>query len=295
MSSKLSKIIIAIVFFVVFILSLIGIMFLGDFTDNDKPRLGLITLAPNCTDTALALGLGEQIIATDSYSHLPSCYTHFTKLNTQGGLNYEQLQALHPKLVVLPASNLEQAKKLAELKIPYLLLPHLELEDVFRSITLLSESTGQQEKAKKVIKSLRQELTELSSSVTENRPKILFCISRDYDSLLPKQVFIVGKDAYFTPLIQAAGGENCAQDNPLAYPQVNCEQLMTLQPDIIVELCIGFSEEQLPKLRKAWEQLPSLPAVKKQRIYLLTDPAYAIPGPRFPLLLRRLKNIVVGG
>ena len=56
-------------------------------------------------------------------------------------------------------------------------------------------------------------------------------------------------------------------------------------PDVILELHYGESSQlqNAEAERHVWDALPSVPAVRSGRIYLLTGNEFVVPGPRIVL------------
>jgi len=66
------------------------------------------------------------------------------------------------------------------------------------------------------------------------------------------------------------------------YPKLSAEGILSLNPDVIVELVPDAAARKTPpeRLRAEWSQLPGLHAVRKVRIEILTGDFLTIPGPR---------------
>ena len=62
--------------------------------------------------------------------------------------------------------------------------------------------------------------------------------------------------------------------------QISTEQILARAPDAILELHGATTPQKLAAERSVWSQLPSVPAVKNNRIYLLANELLTIPGPR---------------
>jgi ABC-type Fe3+-hydroxamate transport system substrate-binding protein len=88
-------------------------------------------------------------------------------------------------------------------------------------------------------------------------------------------------------LLTTAGGENVFADVKRENLQASVETLLTRAPQVILELrTSGSSSDQLGAERDVWKRLASLPAVRSDRIHMLTDPSLSIPGPRIAAAAR---------
>lgn len=266
--------------------------FFNSPTNSNSSKGGLISLAPNCTETCYALHLENQLIAVDSFSRILPQTTHIQRLNTENGHpDYEKLLQLSPDLILLPQSSQDIARKLNKLGLKTLLLPHNTLEDIIISIQLLAQETQQTEKAKPLIQTLTQQLMPAKLPTCQHRA--LLCISRDLNSVLPRNVYIAANEHFFTPLLALAGLENVASNLPLPYPMISCEQIIDLNPDLIIELCPlpNSSDHSFEYLCKPWNQLSQVKAVKNKQIFIFTNPLYTVPGPTILQLLQQLQQI----
>jgi ABC-type Fe3+-hydroxamate transport system substrate-binding protein len=60
---------------------------------------------------------------------------------------------------------------------------------------------------------------------------------------------------------------------------LSTEMVLARAPDVIVELRYATGEEGDVDMH-AWDQLPSVPAVRNHRVYLLRGEEFVVPGPR---------------
>jgi ABC-type Fe3+-hydroxamate transport system substrate-binding protein len=65
----------------------------------------------------------------------------------------------------------------------------------------------------------------------------------------------------------------------VSYPTLSAEGVMRLDPDVIVEFAPGGADRAA--LRRQWNALGSLGAVKTGRVHVFTDDFLPVPGPRF--------------
>lgn len=90
-----------------------------------------------------------------------------------------------------------------------------------------------------------------------------------------------GPGTFLSDLIEVAGGRNTFGDVKGGWPSVSKETLATRGPDVILELFPeGLDEKKRQTLRSDWNSLPSIPAVKTNRIHYLTGDFLLLPGPR---------------
>ena len=79
--------------------------------------------------------------------------------------------------------------------------------------------------------------------------------------------------------------------------ELSTEMVLTRAPEVIIELRYGKaaqSERPEDQLR-AWRTLPSLPAVRGERVYLLTGDEFVVPGPKVADVAERFARVLHPG
>jgi iron complex transport system substrate-binding protein len=109
-----------------------------------------------------------------------------------------------------------------------------------------------------------------------------------------KDVYIAGRNTYYNELINAAGAVNAYGQKNLAYPMLSAEGVLSINPDIIIDLVPELDIKELTReaVKAEWQSVRAAGAVKDDRIYLLTGDYTVIPGPRFILLLEDLAKVI---
>src|SRR5207244_11892714 len=79
--------------------------------------------------------------------------------------------------------------------------------------------------------------------------------------------FLAGPGTYLDDLLKIAGGKNVAAALNNPYPSVDREQLLTLKPEVIIQLLPGASPQVVEKSRQFWQMVGDLPAVANGRVY----------------------------
>jgi iron complex transport system substrate-binding protein len=99
-----------------------------------------------------------------------------------------------------------------------------------------------------------------------------------------------GGYGFLHDLLAIAGGADVLADIPRQSVQMSMEMILTRTPDVVIELhyATALRADQLTAERRAWNALPSLPAVRDNRVYLLVGDEFVVPGPRIVMAARRL-------
>jgi iron complex transport system substrate-binding protein len=91
-------------------------------------------------------------------------------------------------------------------------------------------------------------------------------------------------------MLEAAGGSNVMADVRTQAVQVSTEMLLARAPEVIIELHYGRGDRAAQPDMSAWNALPSLPAVRGHRVFLLEGEEFVVPGPRVAAATERLSR-----
>ena len=88
-------------------------------------------------------------------------------------------------------------------------------------------------------------------------------------------------------MLETAGGADVLGDVPRQSVVMSTEMVLARAPEVIIEL--RYSRDDINAADAgAWNVLPSVPAVKNQRVYVLTGEEFVVPGPRVAEATRKL-------
>ena len=124
------------------------------------------------------------------------------------------------------------------------------------------------------------------------KKKILILVGRDYESVSIKDAYAVGDDKFLNEIINLSGAEN-AYGGTLAYPKIQLEGIISLNPDIVIDIVTAsdLTQEKLEIIKKSWSNL-DINAVKNGKVFVKTDDFWSLPGPRFVKIIEEIKNIL---
>ena len=288
----------------------------------------IVSLLPSATEIVCLLGLREQLVGVThecdypaGVSSLPivtkSAISHLQTSrqidvavrealqtnNALYSLNYELLDELNPDLlvtqslcnvcavdkedVVLAAKDLSCNPKIINLE------PTC-LKDVYKTIEMVAEVTGQQHVAKHALTSMQARIEKIADSVRvilENTKRTRVVFLEWIDPLFSSGHWV-------SELVHLAGGEDCLGNANNPATTISWEQLVETDPDVLVIACCGYSRpraiDDLPILqgKPEWRDLK---CVKTKRVYVADGNAYfSRPSPRLidsaEILMRMLHS-----
>ncbi|MDR2757108.1 MAG: ABC transporter substrate-binding protein [Planctomycetaceae bacterium] len=272
---------------------------------NKSPQ-HLISTAPSITEILFDIGIGDRIVGDSRFTKYPP---ETEKIEKIGGLydgNWERIVELKPDLVLILARNENFRLQCQELGIESLAVDHESMEGVLASYHLIGEhfepEIMQAAQARK--KALEEKLHILRSKGKSLPPvRVLICIDRIRGSGQLQNLYVAGTNPYFQDAIRWAGGINVAETTNLAVPVLSVEGVVAMNPDVIIDLMIGAKvkaseggvEVEEDDLTGDWKTLGNeVNAVKMGKIYVLTEDYATIPGPRTPLFVEKLLEILHG-
>ena len=270
----------------------------GEVPPGDYRRI--VSTAPNVTETLFALGLEERVVGVTRYCRFPPAARERPQVGGFLDPNFEAILALDPDLVVAVRSLYASHGTFDRLGLRVLVVEHHSVDDVLASIAAIGRVCGVEAEATAIIEEMTARMTEVARH-TEGRPRprVMLVVERPPGRLA--DVFVAATDGYFDRLIATSGGRNAFAEAAVPFPTVSVEGILAADPEVIVELAppVDGVEESPPvaaaraaAIAADWEQLPQVAAVREGRVHVLTDPASAVPGPRYVGFLERLAELI---
>ena len=244
-------------------------------------RTGIVSMAPHLTETIFALGLGNRLTAVGSFDDYPP---EIEKLPRVGGYmdpDLEKISMLAPELIILPGRH-EKVTSYARLyEIPVLNIHMDSLETILEGIRTLGDALSCEEAAESLITEMENDMAALAAQVAEYpRRKTLIITARQPGSL--NTLYTTGGTSFVSEIAALAGAENIHEEVSQAYFTASKETVVMRAPEVILEFRAGeeLSDSDIERLKSDWEQMPTLPAVREGRIYIITESHALRPGPR---------------
>ncbi|MCL2218689.1 MAG: helical backbone metal receptor [Chitinispirillia bacterium] len=258
-----------------------------------RPPQRIISFAPNITEILFELGKGDNVIGVTQFCKYPPEAAAREKIGGNVDHNYEAILRLRPDFAIILREQVDVKPFLDKHSIRYITIGSESVGEIIDAIRLISKATFVQEKGDSIAQSLRRQLADMSTIAADTeRPKVLFCVSRDdIRSGVITKVFAPGTSSFYNDLIKAAGGVNVLDDVEQPYPVISAEAIIRLNPDIIVDISASYLRPMPEAVRGDWRSLKNVSAVSTGRVYCLSGDYLMIPGPRFGLILEDLRSI----
>lgn len=256
----------------------------------------IVSMLPSSTEMLYMVGAGDQVIGVTRYCKFPPEAQEKTIVGGLLDINFEVVYGLNPDLIIIQDKDGDKVAMFKKMGIEVLEIETRTVKGILEAIQLIGEATDNADKAQEIVQKIEQRIKNIEDKVEAlDKPMVVVTFLRPLGEGNIREVYIAGNHTYFDDLINIVGGKNAYQGSQLVTsPVVSAEGVMSMNPDVIVELMgtlneVGITKEQA---LKDWDVLKELDAYKNGRIHLI-DKSYAgIPGPRITEALDDLVRFV---
>jgi iron complex transport system substrate-binding protein len=258
-----------------------------DVGAQDVPRR-IVSLVPATTEMLFAMGAGNRIAGVSNYDRFPPEAARLPKV---GGLldpDVERVLSLKPDLVIVYDTQTDLKRQLERAQVPMFPYVHRGLPDITETMRALGVRVGAKAAADAAAARVEQQLAAISRRVAGRpRPKTLLVFGREQGAL--RHVTASGGYGFLHDVLELAGGADVLADLHKQSADMSAEMILTRAPEVIIELHYGdeVKPENFDAERRVWDALPSVPAVRTRRVYLLDGSEFVVPGPRIVLAAER--------
>jgi iron complex transport system substrate-binding protein len=240
----------------------------------------IVSVVPAVTEMLFAIGAGHEVVGVGSYDHFPAEADKLPKVGALLDPDFEKILSLRPDLVVVYDSQADFIARLQRASIPIFHYQHAGLADITQTIRSLGEATGRAREAEGVASGIERDLAAIRARVS-SLPKVntLLVFGREPGSL--RGIYVSGGVGFLHDLLVLAGGVDAFDDVKKQSVVITSEQVLARAPAAIIELYDqATTDANLAAERAVWKQLPSVPAVRNNRIHQLRGDFLTVPGPR---------------
>jgi iron complex transport system substrate-binding protein len=260
-----------------------GILLLAAASFAAEPQR-IVSTAPSITELLYALGLGNRVVGVTRFCRYPPEAQLKPKIGDYTSPNLEAIASLRPDLVVIQTNPVHLADRLGKLKLRVLEVNQDNIAAIDKSIHDVGAATGTEIVAAQLSDSIRKGLEKIRARASGlPRVRMMFVIGRSPNRL--DGLVVAGRASYLNEVIEVAGGENVFRDALAGYPEVSLEEVMSRNPEVIVDMgdmsdTVGVTEEHKRNVIALWNRVPNLAAVKQHRVFAVASDIFVVPGPR---------------
>ena len=240
----------------------------------------IVSVIPAVTEMLFAIGAGPTVVGVGSYDHFPAEVERLPKVGALLDPDFEKILSLKPDLVIVYGTQADFIARLTKASIPIFRYEHAGLADITTTIRKLGDAVGQTKNAEAVASGMERDLEAIRARVAAlPKVKTLLIFGREAGSL--RGIYASGGVGFLHDLLLLVGGTDVFGDVKQQSVVISSEQVLARAPEAIIELYEnGATDAKLAAEKSAWKQLPSVPAVRNDRLYLLRGDFLTSPGPR---------------
>lgn len=257
-----------------------------------KPTVA--SLSPAATDLLIGMGAGDHLIAVSNWDAENPQTKDLPRVGDYRTIDRERLTMLKPDLVVVQGKPEKIQPGTVEfitgsLHAKMVNIQIVTLADVFDATQMLGDAIGAPDRAKAAAAKLQAELDAVKQGVA-GKPPVRAYVARSNNALDS-----VGGGNFVDDVLTIAGGRNVLSGGHNSFPTVDREQLIKLDPDVILHLLPAGSPQAVEHTKEFWAAMPTLRAVKAGRVYVLEEyyvlqPSYRL-GDTARLFAERLHGV----
>lgn len=254
------------------------------------PPARIVSVIPAVTEMLFAVGAGPQVVGVGSYDHFPAEVEKLPRVGALIDPDFEKILSLRPDLVIVYATQTDFIERLSKASIPIFRYEHAGLADITATIRQLGDRVGRTKNAEAVASGIERDLDAVRARVA-SRPaiKTLLIFGREAGSL--RGIYASGGVGFLHDLLVVAGGTDAFSDVKKQSIVISSEQVIARAPEAVIELYdSAATDARLATERAVWKQLPSVPAVRNNRVLLLRGDFLTSPGPRIAQAARALAD-----
>jgi iron complex transport system substrate-binding protein len=224
----------------------------------------VICLMPTVTDTVFALGSGDAVVGISDYTKYPAAALTKPSVGDLIKPSIETILSLHPDLVIgmQPKGPMEVTDQLERAGIPIFLVSPHGIAGIFHSIESVGLALNRTPQADALTHSLQQRVDAVRTR-TKGLPAPRVFMPIWYDPITT-----IGKNAFITEVIEAAGGRSVTDDLSTEWPQISMEVVLERAPDALLLVRGGKTTLKVLQDRPGWS---SMTAIKAHRAYYVDD------------------------
>jgi iron complex transport system substrate-binding protein len=253
------------------------------------PPRRIISLVPSVTEILFAIGAGDQVVAVSSYDHYPPAVESRPKVGALMDPDFERMISLKPDLVIVYGTQNDLVRRLEQVHVPMFHYEHAGIANITATLAEIGERVGRVAEARREVDRIQRAFDDVRRAVAGRpRPRAAIVIGRELGTL--RGIFASGGIGFMHDMLEIAGATDVFADVTRQSLQATTEVLLARAPDVIIETysSAGWTPARIAKERAVWQGLPTLPAVRTNRVYILTDEVLLVPGPRVADAVRLL-------
>lgn len=256
----------------------------------DQVPTRIVSLSPAITETLIEIGAGKNLVAVSDFTTNHPMASDLPRVGTGLTPGYEAIVRLSPDIVLMQSGGQTGVADLSAVA-PTKALPWMTVEDLNNSVGELGRLTGRKLQADTLLAKLS---SSLSLTATADAPTVLLLIGTQ--EVAGGQLWYIREHSLHGAALNSAGGRNAIEARVGGTPSVSVEDLLKIDPDIIIVIdsdeSVGPAEQEA--FIREFSTLKTLTAVKEGRIGFVLGPNYMVTGPGLVEFTAALRGEITG-
>ncbi|EHQ52184.1 periplasmic binding protein [Ectothiorhodospira sp. PHS-1] len=226
------------------------------------PAERIISLAPHITELLFAVGAGNRIVGTVSFSDYPAAAADIPRIGSYKQLDMESILALKPDLVVAWSSGNVQAQveRLARLGLPVYYNDPEDFEQLALALERLGTLAGRAPQGREAAEDFRRDLRALEAQYGD-RPRVTV-----FYQIWDRPLMTLNDQHLISRAIEICGGHNLFGDLEALVPRLDREVVLAADPEAILG---GGMGEDSPHWIEEWRRWPTLTATARDNLFFI--------------------------
>jgi iron complex transport system substrate-binding protein len=244
----------------------------GETVSVPAENCRLVSLAPGTTAMLFAAGAGKCLVGTIAHSKEPAEAASVPIVGDAETLDFEQLLALRPSVVVVAVDVVQRARidRIRALGIPVYQVHVTSLAQMPESLRRLGGMTGDADTARVRAAALAAELDAIAARYRGRPPvRVLY-------QIWDRPIYTIGGRHVINDALQVCGASNVFAELETAAPAVTREAAVLRDPDLIL---ISAPAPSAQEWMAEWRRFPALRAVRTGRLEVYSDERMDRMGP----------------
>jgi iron complex transport system substrate-binding protein len=231
----------------------------------------IVCLSPDLTDMLYGIGAFHRVVGVSDYDTYPPEVAKLPHLGPLHSPNLETLTALHPDLVIINSAQAVFVEdKLKQLGLRIMKASNRTLEEVYSSMLAIGHATGNDAEAVRLAAATRESVDRVARRTARlPRPRVVLIVDRTPGTL--RDLYTATEGSFLSELVEIAGGHLVVQPAKGGYAKLSKEDLLALNPDIILDFIQGPKSRFAGDPLEAWREMPELKAVRTRRVHEVND------------------------
>ena len=235
----------------------------------------IVSLAPSITETLYYLGLEDRVVGVTQFSYYPPEAALKPRVGSYVDVNVEKILTLSPDLVIgtMDGNEAEKVYLMEEAGIAVFIVNPRNVRQAINTVATVGHVCGITEKGAALSLQLSKRMDYIIEKTSGRKKPLVFL------QINLKPIMTVNKNTYLHDLIELAGGENIAKDEPITYPRISLEEVIRKKAEVIIISSMDRGG-QFQEAKLEWQRWTTIPAVKNRRVHLIDSDLVDRPSPR---------------